>query len=128
MDSIASKRNSHNRTLGMAGEDLAARELERRGLEIIDRNWRCREGEVDIVARTPAGTIGFVEVKTRATHRCGTPAEQITARKLARMRRVAGAWLGAHREVTGTSIRLDLMGVDWDGIGTPTLDYREAIQ
>ena len=54
------------RELGSRGEDAAVRSLERRGWEVVERNWRCQLGEVDIVARDPDGQLALVEVKTRS--------------------------------------------------------------
>src|SRR5690606_42139047 len=67
------------------------------GYEILDRNWRCREGEIDIVARDPrSDAIAFVEVKTRSGTGFGHPSEAVGAVKLERLRRLAGRWLSAH--------------------------------
>lgn len=82
-------------TLGRHGELLAARHLEAAGITILDRNWRCSQGEIDLVARD-AGELVFVEVKTRSSEAFGHPLESITARKLARLRRLAAAWCAAH--------------------------------
>jgi len=82
-------------TLGRRGEQLAASYLEGRGYEIVDRNWRCPQGEIDIVARHGSELV-FVEVKTRSTVAFGHPLEAITAVKLARLRRLAAAWCEAH--------------------------------
>ena len=95
--------------VGRAGELYAQRWLGRRGWDILDTNWRCRDGEIDIVARHGADLV-FVEVKTRTSTRFGHPVEAIGITKLARMRRLAGAWLAAHPGVTGT-IRLDVLGI-----------------
>lgn len=121
-------KNLHNRRLGQAGENLAASALVNADYSIIERNWRCKVGEVDIVALSPEGIIAFVEVKTRSNHRHGTPAEAITYQKSARMRRVMGAWFDAH-EVNGhQGVRLDLISVDWDGSGNPVLAHRKGLK
>ncbi len=76
----------------MAGERQAAAWYEQRGYEILARNWRCPEGELDLVARKGA-TIVFCEVKTRTGSSFGIPAEAVTPAKQARLRRLAGRWL-----------------------------------
>ncbi len=81
--------------VGGYGERMAARYLTDLGLEVLDRNWRCELGEVDIVARD--GTCLVVcEVKTRRSTTFGDPVEAVDHRKLARLRRLAGAWLAEH--------------------------------
>jgi putative endonuclease len=71
-------------SLGQKGEDIAARSLQENGYEIVTRNWHCREGEIDIVARHE-DTLVFVEVRTRRSDRFGSPEESITAAKRARL-------------------------------------------
>ena len=95
--------------LGRRGEDLAARYLEDAGYRLLERNWRCRQGEIDIIART-ADTLVFVEVKTRSSLAFGHPFEAITATKLARLRGLAGAWC-AERSPSAARIRLDAIAV-----------------
>ena len=81
--------------LGARGERIAERHLVRRGLTLLDRNWRCPQGEIDLVLRD-GDELVFVEVKTRSSVAFGHPLEAITAAKLARLRRLAGAWCEAH--------------------------------
>jgi putative endonuclease len=83
--------------VGRYGEDLAANHLESAGLEILARNWRCREGELDIVARDGADLV-FVEVKTRSSLAFGAPAEAVDRVKSARIRQLALRWMMAQRE------------------------------
>ena len=83
--------------LGKRGEDLATAELERSGYEIVDRNWRCRAGEVDIVARRDDAWV-FFEVRTRRGRNFGTPEESVTPAKQERMTEVALEYLVAHEE------------------------------
>ena len=95
--------------LGRRGEDLAARYLEQQGLVVLSRNWRCRFGELDVVA-TDADRLVVVEVKTRSGTRFGEPAEAVTRRKQARIRRVANAWLAAHH-VRWCEVRFDVLSI-----------------
>ena len=81
--------------VGRFGEQVAARHLEDAGLRILDRNWRCPEGEIDIVA-ADGDTLVFCEVKTRSGLAYGDPAEAVVAAKAARLRRLALRWLAAH--------------------------------
>ena len=97
--------------LGRRGEDTAARYLQSSGLVLIDRNWRCREGEIDIVALDEAAdTLVVVEVKTRRSTRFGTPVEAVTPVKAARLRRLASCWLRDH-PLGVARVRIDVIGV-----------------
>lgn len=96
-------------TLGREGEDFATRYLTEAGFEIVDRNWRCTDGEVDIVARGE-GYLVFVEVKTRSSIGSGHPLEAITPTKITRMTRVAYRWLDEHPGPF-EPIRLDVVSV-----------------
>lgn len=94
------------RALGARGEALAARWYQDHGYEVLDRNWRCREGELDLVLRQ-GRTVVFCEVKTRSSHAYGTPAEAVTRPKQVRLRTLALRWL----EHTGTprgALRFDV--------------------
>lgn len=95
--------------LGRQGEQLAVEHLQRAGLRILDRNWRCAEGEVDIVA-AERRTLVICEVKTRSGIRYGTPLEAITRQKRNRLRRLAIRWVVAHG-VLFDEIRVDVVGV-----------------
>lgn len=95
--------------LGRYGENRAANYLQDRGYEIIDRNWRSREGEVDLVARE-RDFIVFIEVKTRNGAGFGHPFEAITKAKVARMRRLAANWCSS-KQIAGLKVRLDAVSV-----------------
>ncbi|HYH28944.1 MAG TPA: YraN family protein [Pseudonocardia sp.] len=95
--------------LGRRGEDLAARYLEQQGLVVLSHNWRCRLGELDLVA-TDSERLVVCEVKTRSSTRFGAPAEAVDGRKAARIRRVAHAWLAAHH-VRWCEVRFDVLAV-----------------
>ncbi|MDR2454414.1 MAG: YraN family protein [Bifidobacteriaceae bacterium] len=102
------------RALGRYGEAVAAAYLEAQGWQLVDRNWRCRWGEVDLVAQPEPGTVVFVEVKTRSGELCGAPEEAVTPRKLARLRRLAGVWL-KERGQGAAAIRIDVIAVTTGG-------------
>jgi putative endonuclease len=100
--------------LGARGESIAADHLARRGLRVLDRNWRGPSGELDLVLHDPAsGEIVVAEVKTRAGVAYGHPFEAITAAKLARLRRLAGEWCAEHPELAGAHprVRIDAVAV-----------------
>jgi putative endonuclease len=82
--------------LGRRGEDAAAAFYERSGFRVVDRNFRCSEGELDLVAAR-WDVIVFCEVKTRATDHFGLPAEAVSVRKQGRLRRLAARWLELRR-------------------------------
>lgn len=95
--------------LGKYGEDLAAQYLNDRGYQIVDRNWRCALGEIDIIAMH-RGRYIFVEVKTRSGTGFGHPFEAITTSKVSRMRRLVSQWCIAN-EKAGVTVRLDAIAV-----------------
>lgn len=95
--------------LGRLGEDLAAAELERAGLRIVARNWRCDIGELDIVA-TEGRTLVVCEVKTRSSTRFGEPVEALTPAKIDRIYRLASMFRRTHRVGT-TEVRYDVMAI-----------------
>jgi putative endonuclease len=95
--------------IGRSGEDAAVQLLRNRGLTIVERNFRCRAGEIDIVARA-GQTVVFCEVKTRKTDRWGDPSEAVGYKKQARLRRLAAEWLRTH-QVGRVEIRFDVVSV-----------------
>ena len=99
-------------SLGRWGEELAATYLLDLGWTILDRNWRCRAGEIDIVAVDPGepGRLVVVEVKTKAGARFGDPLEAVTYKKAARLGRLGSWWQRSHPEAP-PSLRLDAIGV-----------------
>jgi putative endonuclease len=94
---------------GQRGEDRAVEYLRDRGYSVIERNFRCRLGEIDIVARD-GDTLVFVEVRTRTDGRCGTALETITPAKQRRIARVAEFYLTARR-AHGAACRFDVIGI-----------------
>jgi putative endonuclease len=107
--------------LGRRGEDLAATYLTDRGLVLLSRNWRCREGELDLVA-TDGNALVVCEVKTRTSGEFGDPAVAVTAAKALRVRRATNAWLQRHR-VGWCSTRFDVVTVLWPTDGEPVLRH-----
>lgn len=100
--------------LGARGERIAADHLARRGLQVLDRNWRGGSGEIDIVLRDAVSReIVVAEVKTRGSVAFGHPFEAITPAKLARLRRLAGEWCAAHPGEAGAHprVRIDAVAV-----------------
>jgi putative endonuclease len=106
-------------TLGKRGEDLACRELERRGYAIVARRFRVRGGELDIVARDGA-TLVFVEVKARAGRHYGDAAEAVTPLKQLRMTRLAGEYLMRHGS-PDCACRFDVVAIHFDDDRTPQI-------
>ena len=99
--------------LGRFGEDLAARYLVDAGVVILDRNWRCPQGELDIVALDGRSLI-FCEVKTRSSTAFGLPAEAVTPAKASRIRRLARHWLSENRDGSSEywpELRFDVISV-----------------
>ncbi|MFC4000680.1 YraN family protein [Prauserella oleivorans] len=107
--------------LGRRGEDLAAAFLRESGLVVLSRNWRCREGELDIVA-TDRTTLIVCEVKTCSGTGFGEPAEAVTQEKMARIRRITGHWLSAFH-LGWCPIRFDVIAVDYPPDGAPSLRH-----
>ncbi|GAA5062873.1 putative endonuclease [Thermocatellispora tengchongensis] len=97
--------------LGKDGEQLAVEYLQAGGMQVLDRNWRCREGEIDVVARD-GGTLVIVEVKTRSGHSHGSALEAVDRGKLARLRALAGRWLSEWQGERFDSVRIDVIGLE----------------
>jgi putative endonuclease len=95
--------------IGKYGEDLSAKYLQDRGYQIIERNWRCNFGEIDLIAKDN-NRIVFVEVKTRNGSGYGHPFEAITALKVSRMRKLAAQWC-AENKSAGSKVRMDAIAV-----------------
>lgn len=98
-----------NKSLGAYGESVAARMLVAGGMVLIDRNWRCQAGEIDLVLRD-GDVLVFCEVKTRSSAAYGHPLEAVTAAKAARLRRLGARWLDDH-DVHPCEVRIDVVGV-----------------
>lgn len=111
--------------LGRRGEDLACLYLEGAGLAILDRNWRCALGEIDIVARDGAAIV-VAEVKTRSSVAYGHPFEAITPIKLARLRRLAGEWRRVHPDHQG-ALRIDAVAVIAPRHSEPIIEHLAGV-
>ena len=99
----------HNRLLGERGETFAARYLAGLGMVLLDRNWRCDAGEIDLVLRD-GNVLVICEVKTRTSTDYGEPLEAVDQRKADRLRRLGARWLLAH-DCHPDDVRIDMVGV-----------------
>ena len=104
----------HRKKLGQWGENVAAHHLEAKGYEIVERNWRCRQGEIDLVARTGQAWV-FVEVKTRRGRSRGTPEEGLTPRKSRQLLALGEIYTAVHN--LDVDWRIDLVAVELDSQG-----------
>lgn len=116
--------------LGRQGEEYAAEYLTGAGYRILARNWRCAQGEIDLVTSL-GDEIVFVEVKTRSSVRFGHPFEAITVAKLSRLRRLAAAWCEAAPATTARArasrIRIDVVGVIAAPGQAPIVEHLEGV-
>ncbi|MUL45012.1 YraN family protein [Mycobacterium sp. CBMA293] len=97
--------------IGALGEQLAVDHLTSLGMTVLARNWRCRWGELDVIAAEKGhDAVVFVEVKTRTTTEFGGVEEAVTPEKLRRLRRLAGLWL-AEQNTRWPGVRIDVIGV-----------------
>lgn len=116
----------HNQALGARGELIAAQFLIARGFRLVERNWRCRYGELDLIMRD-GNTLVAVEVKTRSGAGFGSPLEAITARKAARVRRLLLEW-ATQTHHRGAPLRVDAAGIMLRPDGSaPRIDHLKAI-
>lgn len=99
--------------LGWRGEEAVRCWLEQRGFVFLERHFRTRSGEIDLVMRDRE-TLVFIEVKTRQTHRYGVPEESVTDRKVERMADAAEEYLRRHPAWKGP-LRMDLVCIEWNG-------------
>jgi putative endonuclease len=111
--------------VGRYGERVAARYLADTGLQILDRNWRCAAGELDLVARD-GPVVVFAEVKTRSSEAYGSPAEAVSAGKAERLQRLAVLWLEAHG-LTMAEVRFDVVSVLRRRVGAADVDHLRGV-
>ncbi|MFC8304806.1 YraN family protein [Specibacter sp. NPDC057265] len=111
--------------LGQSGERLAADYLEERGLRVIDSNWRCANGEIDLVA-LDGDELVIVEVKTRRSRRYGDPLEALTPAKVRRLRTLAVLWAREHQRLSA-SLRIDAIGIIMGGSAPPAIDHLKGV-
>jgi len=107
--------------LGAYGERIAAQHLAEEGLVVLDRNWRCDLGEIDLVLRD-GPVLVVCEVKTRTSDVCGTPHEAVGPDKIDRLQRLASAWAEA-RGVQPAETRIDLVAVHRPRRGAALVDH-----
>lgn len=117
--------------LARFGEDLAARRLREAGMAVLERNWRCRAGEIDIVAREAASVV-VCEVKTRRAGGHQHPMAGLTPAKAERLRRLAGwwlseRWLAAYGAPPPGGVRIDLVGVLLPDRGAPVVQHARGV-
>ncbi|MFY9208527.1 MAG: YraN family protein [Candidatus Nanopelagicales bacterium] len=111
--------------LGKYGEELATRYLSKNGMVILERNWRCDIGELDVIARDKDDLV-ICEVKTRRSTVFGEPVEAVTPRKVRRMRGLALRWLET-KSVSPRGIRFDVVGVLAPVVGPPTITHIRGV-
>jgi putative endonuclease len=113
--------------IGAFGEQLAVDHLTASGLRVLARNWRCRYGELDVIAAdTAARVVVFVEVKTRTTDLYGGVAQAVTPQKVRRLRRLAGVWL-AGQDTGWAQVRIDVVGVRIGHGPTPEITHLQGV-
>jgi putative endonuclease len=111
--------------LGREGEQAAVGYLESCGFRILDRNWRCADGEIDIVA-VERHTLVVCEVKTRSGTRYGTPLDAVGQAKRRRLRKLAALWLSAHG-IRFDQVRIDVLGLLRDGADGFTIEHVRGV-
>jgi putative endonuclease len=116
LNAAVANRKSLNRIIGNLGEDTAVAELQRQNYRILERNYRCSAGEIDVIAEQ-RGMLAFVEVKTRSPRALATPEEAVDAAKQARIRNAAANYLAGFRKPS--PIRYDIVSVMLDAQDRP---------
>ncbi|WP_435744665.1 YraN family protein [Nocardioides sp. SYSU DS0663] len=116
---------ARNHAVGQYGETLAARHLVAGGMAVLDRNWRCAQGEIDLVLRD-GRTVVVCEVKTRTGRIGGTPHEAVTDLKVRRLRRLAVRWLEEHG-VPHLEARIDMVCVQLPRRGAAEIEHVRGI-
>lgn len=116
--------------VGRKGEEVVARWYRARGFDVLARNWRCSDGELDLVLRDASGRLlVFCEVKTRLSSACGSPLEAVTPAKVRRLRRLAGRYVSEAGAGTAgkkpTRLRVDVAAVRPGRGGVPVVEVVE---
>jgi putative endonuclease len=119
-------KKSRNLAVGTFGEARVADYRLKLGDEVLDRNWRVREGEIDVITLDTQGIFHFIEVKTRSSMAFGHPFESISQVKLLRMQRLAMGWLVTH-DCFGCEYSIDIASVLLNSDGTHTLEYQTGV-
>ncbi|MGB3355565.1 MAG: YraN family protein [Mycobacterium sp.] len=113
--------------IGAMGEQLAVDYLERLGLRVLARNWRCRYGELDVIAADDnARAVVFVEVKTRTGDQFGGVEQAVTPTKVRRLRRLAGLWL-AQQQGSWAAVRIDVITIRIGRRRTPEITHIQGV-
>ena len=113
--------------IGALGEQLAVEHLTSLGLRVLTRNWRCRYGELDVIAADDvARIVVFVEVKTRTSDQFGGVAQAVTHEKVRRLRRLAGLWL-AGQDDRWSQVRIDVVGVRIGRRQAPEITHLQGV-
>lgn len=120
------KRPGPKQRTGAFGEEVTVRFVTERGDELVDRNWRIREGEIDVISLSADGVFHFIEVKTRSSLAFGHPFEAINREKAHRMQRLALGWLATHG-CLGCDFSIDVAAVVIAADGTHNLEYRTGV-
>ena len=119
-------KKSRNLAVGTFGEARVADYRVKLGDEVLDRNWRVREGEIDVITLDTQGIFHFIEVKTRSSMAFGHPFESISQVKLLRMQRLAMGWLVTH-DCFGREYSIDIASVLINPDGTYSLEFRVGV-
>ena len=121
--------SQRNIELGAWGEQRVAEYLAHKGFTIVEKNWRHKLGELDLIAIGPDGTVAFVEVKTRSSTRFGEPLEAISRAKETRLELLTRAWLRENSDsaMHRRRFRLDYASVLGDHLNEYVIDYRVGL-
>ena len=119
-------KRGRNQAIGLFGESRVADYRVQQGDEVIERNWRVREGEIDLITLDRGGIFHFIEVKTRSSLSFGHPFEAISPAKLLRMQRLAMGWLVTH-DCFGCEYSIDIASILLNPDGTHSLEYRAGV-
>ncbi len=109
---VSGSRGDRRQGTGKSGEAAATAYLEEKGFVVVERNWRCKAGEIDIVARD-GSTVVFVEVRTKTVRSHGSGLESVTHRKLQKLTRLSDYYLSLHG-LENIPARIDIIGIDME--------------